>query len=131
MSVSEHIAVSTAEQFRDWLTERVDDWCRDNGLAPHGEGENLGDLYRDLDDIEAFMEIGVTLVPAYDEQVLYIVGAGASWIAATGVELGIESETIWQDPLSNLRLDVPLSEFGDYRDRLRRLADEVTALLGG
>jgi hypothetical protein len=130
--MNERIDVSTAEQFRDWLTVRVDDWCRDNGLPPtHGEGEDLGDLYRELDDTEEFAAIGVTLIPAYDEQMLYFVGAKASWIAATGIELGCECETIWQDPLNNLRLDVAPSELSDYRDRLRCQADEITDLLDG
>lgn len=121
----------TAEQFVDWLTGRVDEWCREKGLTPHGEGEDLGDLYRELDADAAFTEIGVTLIPAHDEQTLFVVGAGASWLATTGIELGIESETIWLDPLGNLRLDVPLSELSDYRDRLRRVVDEITTVLGG
>ena len=120
----------TGERFTEWLTARVDEWCDDHGLTPHGEGCDLGDLYRELEATDAFSEIGVTLIPAYDEQTLYIVGAGASWLATTGIELGIEGGTIWHDPLSNLRLDVPLSELHDYRDRLRQQADEMTALLG-
>ena len=120
----------SAEQFRDWLTAQIDEWCDENGLTLHGEGENLGDLYREWDDAETFAGIGVALIPAYDEQTLYIVGPNASWIASTGIELGIESETILFDPLTNLRLDVPRSHLSDYRDRLQRLAHEITALLG-
>lgn len=123
--------VSSAEWFRNWLVDWVDGWCEANKLTPHGDGEDLGDLYRELDAIDAFSTIGVTLIPAYDEQVLYIVGARAAWIAATGIELGVECETIWQDPLGNLRLGVPTSELSDYRDRLRRAADEITDILGG
>ena len=120
----------TAAQFEAWLTARVDEWCDQHGLTPHGEGCELGDLYRELDDGNAFVEIGVTLIPAYDEQTLYIVGPNASWLATTGIELGIESETIWHDPLSNFRLDVPLSDLRNYRDRLRQQADEITGLVG-
>ncbi|MEI6502253.1 MAG: hypothetical protein WCP21_14650, partial [Armatimonadota bacterium] len=108
----------------------IDEWCDENGLTLHGEGEELGDLYREWDDAETFAAIGVTAIPAYESQTLFLVGPNACWIAATGIELGIESETIWQDPLSNLRLDVPRSELTSYRDWMRRLADEITGLLG-
>ena len=119
----------SAEQFRDWLTNAVGDWCRRNGLTPEGEGVNLGDLYRHLEDTEAYAAIGVTLVPAYEAQTLYLVGPDAAWLATTGIELGIESETVWQDPLRNLRLDVPMADLARYEDGLRRRADEVAALL--
>ena len=120
----------TAEGFAAWLTARVDDWCRDNGLTPLGEGCDLGDLYRELEEAEAWAAIGVTLVPDYAEQVLYVLGPGTSWVATTGIETGTEGETIWFDPLSNLRIDVPVDDLRRYRDRLRRDADELNALLG-
>lgn len=119
----------TAEQFRDWFTERVAQWCRENGLPPNGEGTDLGDLLREWDDTQAFAGIGVTLVPAHEDQTLFIVGPNASWIATMGIELGIENETILHDPLNNLRVDVPLSELRSYRDRIRRTAEEITSLL--
>lgn len=121
----------TAKQFSEWLTVQIDEWCEENRLTPHGDGEDLGDLYRELDDAETFTAIGVTLIPAHDEQMLYLVGGGAAWLATTGIELGIENETIWFDPLSNLRLDVPMDELRQYRDRLRWAADEITTLLVG
>ena len=119
----------SAEQFRDWLTNAVGDWCRRNGLPPNGEGCDLGDLYRHLEDTEAYAAIGVTLVPAYEAQTLYLVGPDAAWLATTGIELGIESETVWHDPLSNLRLGVPMADLMRHGERLRRRADEVAALL--
>ncbi|MEN6643994.1 MAG: hypothetical protein ABFE08_16275 [Armatimonadia bacterium] len=121
--------MATAAAFRDWLSGEVDWWCGENGLAPHGGGENLGDLYREFDVADVFSRIGVTAIPAYDEQTLYLVGPDAAWIAATGIELGGESETLWQDPLGSLRLDVPVNELHTYRDRLLRLAGEITAVL--
>jgi hypothetical protein len=108
----------------------VDEYCEANGLTPHGDCEDLGDLYREWDDAETFAAIGVTAIPAYDEQVLYIVGAGAAWIAVTGLELGTENETVLFHPLANLRFGVPVARLSHYRDRLRRLADEITGLLG-
>jgi len=119
----------TAEGFREWLNATVADWCREEGLTPNGEGENLGDLYRHLDETDSFTAIGVTLVPAYDEQTLHIVGPEASWLATTGIELGAEGETIWFDPLGNLRLDVPMDDLVKHGEQLRRRADEVAALL--
>jgi len=119
----------TADGFREWLTSTVAEWCRAEGLKPDGEGEDLGDLYRDLDDTGAWAAIGVTLVPAYEDQTLYIVGPQASWLATTGIEFGAECESVWFDPLANLRLDVPVTDLASYGDRLRRRADEVAALL--
>ncbi len=121
----------TAEGFRQWLTSTIADWCRVNGLTPDGEGENLGDLYRHLETTGAWDAIGVTLVPAYEEQTLFILGPQASWLATTGIELGAEGETIWQDPLSNLRPDVPMSDLVSYGDGLRRRADEIAHLIAG
>ena len=119
----------TAAQFESWLIVTVGNWCQEQGLTPEGEGVDCGDLYRELESASACDVLGVTLIPAYDEQTLFLVGPNASWLAATGIELGIESETIWHDPLSNLRLDVPVDELKQHRDRLRRSADEITALL--
>lgn len=127
--MSDPIDISTADEFGQWLTAQIDEWCRDNGLPPGGEGTDMGDMYRELDSADAFSGIGVTLIPAYDEQVLYVVGRDASWIASTGIELGIESETILFDPLNNLQLDVPVSELSDYRDRTQHVADQITSLL--
>ena len=128
--MTEPTDVTTGEEFQYWLTAQIDEWCEANGLTPHGEGEEMGDLYRVLDDAGSWQEIGVTLIPAYDRQTLFMVGPNAAWIASTGIELGIENESVWQDPLSNLRLDVPRSELTSYRDWIRRLGDEITALLG-
>jgi len=121
----------TAEGFRAWLTSTVAAWCRGQGLTPGGEGLDCGDLYRALDDADAFGAIGVTLVPAYEEGVLFVVGPGAAWLATTGIELGIEGETVWFDPLTNLRLDVPLEDLVRFGEGLRRRADEVADLLAG
>jgi len=121
----------TAEGFRQWLTATVADWCRAEGMTPDGEGEDLGDLFRHLDETDAWATIGVTVVPAYEDRTLYIVGPGASWLATTGIELGIEEETIWQDPLSNLRLDAPVADLVKHREGLRRRADEIADLLAG
>ena len=118
-----------AEGFREWLISTVADWCRAEDLTPDGEGEDLGDLYRHLEETDAWDAIGVTLVPAYEEQVLYLVGPEASWLATTGIELGAEGETVWFDPLGNLRLDVPMDDLAKHGEQLRRRADEVAALL--
>lgn len=120
-----------AEGFREWLASTVADWCRAEGPTPDGEGTDLGDLYRSLDDTEAWDAIGVTLIPVYEDQTLYLVGPQASWLATTGIELGAEGEILWHDPLSNLRLDVPMAELVSYGERLRRRADEVAVLLAG
>jgi len=119
----------TAEGLGEWLAAAVDDWCRAEGLGPDGEGEDLGDMYRHLEESDAWDAIGVTLVPAYEERVLYLVGPEASWLATTGIELGMEGETIWFDPLGNLRLDVPMDDLVKHGEQLRRRADEVAALL--
>ena len=66
----------TAEGFESWLAAQVDDWCRENDLTPEGEGCDLGDLYRHLEETDALAETGVTLIPAYEEQTLFIVGQG-------------------------------------------------------
>lgn len=129
--MNEQIGVPNAEQFGACLTDRADEWCRENRLTPHGEGEDLGDPYRELDTADAFASIGVTLVPAYDEQTLFIVGPDGAWLATAGIQLGRESETIWFDPVNNLRLDVPLSELRNYRDLLHHRLDEITTLVGG
>jgi hypothetical protein len=120
----------TAQQFEADLIVAVNDWCRDNGLTPEGEGVECGDLYRHLEDTGWFDEEGVTLVPAYDEQTLFIVGPNASWLATTGIETGIEGESLWQDPLRNLRLNVPMDDLRGHLARLRRRVAEITALLG-
>lgn len=122
-------SLKTTDQFRDWLTCLVDRWCEQEGLTPHGDRENLGDLHRESDIGDVFTRMGVTAIPAYERHTLYLVGPDAAWIAATGIELGGESETLWHDPLGSLRLDVPVDELHTYRDRLRRTADEITAAL--
>jgi len=121
----------TAEGFLQWLNATVADWCRAEGLTPGGEGEDLGGLSRHLEETDAWDAIGVRLVPAHEDQTLFIVGPGAVWLASTGIELGIEGETIWQDPLSNLRLDVPMADLVRHGERVRRRADEIAALLAG
>jgi len=121
----------TAEGFQEWLNATVADWCRSEGLTPNGESEDLGDLYRHLEENDSFTAVGVMLIPAYEDQTLYIVGPQSSWLATTGIELGIESESIWQDPLANLRLDVPMDDLVSYGERVRRRADEIAALLSG
>lgn len=118
----------TADGFREWLNATVADWCRANDLTPDGEGEDLGDLYRHLEETDAWANIGVTPVPAYEEQTLFVVGPQASWLATTGIELGTEGETIWQDPLSNLRPDVPMDDLVSYGEQLRRRADQIADL---
>jgi hypothetical protein len=120
----------TAQQFQADLIVTVHDWCEEEGIPNDGEGRELGDLLRHLEDTGWFDEEGVTLVSAYEEQTLFIVGPDASWLATTGIELGIESESIWQDPLNNLRLDVSMDELRSHLARLRRRADEIAALLG-
>lgn len=119
----------TAEGLREWLATKVADWCRAEGLTPDGEGEDLGDLYRHLDETDAWDAIGVTLVPAYEEQTLFVVGPQASWLATTKIELGIEAESVWQDPLANLRLDVPTSDLVSYGERARQRADQIADLV--
>jgi hypothetical protein len=104
--------------------------AQENGLTPEGEGLDLGELYCHLESAGGFDEIGVTLIPAYEEQTLYIVGPQASWIATTGIELGIENESIWFDPLASLRLDGTVDDLKRHRNVLRRNADEITALVG-
>ena len=130
-----HVTAPAAEMdarcLRDWLAGRVARWCRENGLPSDGDGCDLGDLYRELDSCNALAALGVTPIPAYDEGVLYIVGPGAAWIAATGIGLGTDGQTVWHDPLANLRLDVPPDRMRGLRDRLRRTADEITGILGG
>lgn len=119
----------TAEAFRTWLGCEVEWWCQREGLAPHGEGENLGDLYREFDVADVFARMGVTAIPAYEDHILYLIGPDAGWIASTRIDLGVEYESVWVDPLASLRLDVPPAELLAYRDRLRRTADEISALL--
>jgi hypothetical protein len=114
----------TAEQFRDWLTTRVDDWSHANGLAPHGEGEDLGDLFRHLEDMGAFEEIGVTVLADPIEQAFYFVGPDRSWVASTPYELGAELETVWWDPVSHLRLDLGDADLLRIAEGLRARADE-------
>jgi hypothetical protein len=118
----------TAGQFSDWLTTRVDDWSHANGLAPHGEGEDLGDLFRHLEDMGAFEEIGVTVLADPIEQAFYFVGPDRSWVASTPYELGAEQETVWWDPVSHLRLDAGDAELSRVAENLRTRADEFARM---
>ena len=120
----------TAEQFGAWLTTRVDDWSRANGLTPHGEGEDLGDLYRDLEDTGAFEEAGVVVLADPIEQFMYFVGPGRSWVASTPYESGAELETVWWDPVSHLRLDLGDADLLRIAEGLRARADEFAVAAG-
>ena len=120
----------TAEQFGAWLTARVDDWCHAHGLTPHGEGEDLGDLYRDLEDTGAFEEAGVVVLADPIEQFMYFVGPGRSWVASTPYELGAELETVWWDPVSHLRLDLGDADLLRVVEGLRTRAEEFARAAG-
>lgn len=122
--------IKTANGFVQWLIVQVGGWCDEHGLTPGGEGEDLGDLYRHIEDTGALDEIGVTVLDDPTEQVLYFVGPHASWIATTPYELGIERETIWPDPLTHLRTDVPADELHRADWRLRDRADDFARAVG-
>lgn len=115
----------TAQQFREWLAARIDEWCLQHHLTPGGEGENLGDLYREMDATDAFHETGATLVPAYEAQTLYIVGPDLMWVATTDITLGSEGQTVWIDPLASLRMDEETAEMREERDDCLRCIREI------
>jgi hypothetical protein len=122
--------IMSTEDLEDWLTSQIDAWCEDHGQSPGGEDEDLGDLYRHLDDTNAFEAVGIRAIPDYEGQTLYLVGPGAAWLAATGIEVGFEGETMWFGPVDSLRANVPLGELAAFAGRLRRRADEIASLVG-
>ena len=122
--------MATVKEFVRWLTDQVDAWCNERGLPPGGGGEDLGDLYRHIEDTGALDESGVTVLDDPTEKVLYFVGPHASWIAVTPYELGIEQETIWFDPLTHLRTDVAADDLHRADWRLRDRADDFARAVG-
>jgi len=104
--------------------EFIDQWCEDSELTPSGEGENLGGCFRELDDANLFEEFGVKVILAYSEQLMYFVDPEEKWVFTTGFELGIEGETIWFDPLTNLRR-ADLKELRHYRNTLLRQVEDI------
>lgn len=123
--------ITTAEEFRTWLTARVDEWCAGHGLSPQGQGEDLGDLLEDLDRGGGLAATGLSLVVDPLGQMLYWVGPDHGWIASTRLALSIEGDPVWPDPLANLRLDHSADDLIAVADRLRARADEIVALIGG
>lgn len=122
--------ITTAEEFRTWLTARVEEWCARHGLSPHGAGEDLGDLLEDLDRGGGLGATGLRLVVDPLGQRLYWVGPGHAWIASNRLALSIEGEPVWPDPLAHLRLDHSAADLLAEADRLRARADEIVALTG-
>ena len=96
----------SADEFKEWLRERMSDFfgVTEDDSAFKDESIDLGDMWREIEDEDELMDVGVKTVCDHEVHEFFFSGGeeGKRWVLSSRFELGRDGEKVWPNPIFNM-----------------------------